>query len=212
MLVLTLRRTRTSDRAITGILALFWVWTGIVFFLPYFAKVYIPAYAFGVIFIIHGVLLVADLFRPRLSYHYQGGALALVGLILITYATVGYPLVGSLMGHEYPQSPPFGLTPYPPIDGSRSSISLFRSSGPSAALFLSLWESWRTSAPSSPVSCRRRCCWSAIGAPWPRMRDTRAVPDFRSRKGYAEPCSGCTFSLRIAADTLTVMGLSLPAK
>ena len=112
-LVLVFRRTPASDRIVTGIMAFLWLWTGIVFFLLYFARVYIPAYAFGVIFIIHGILLAADLFTPRLSYAYQGGGLAIVGLVLIAYAMVGYPLVGLIVGHRYPQSPPFGIAPCP---------------------------------------------------------------------------------------------------
>lgn len=107
------RRTAYSNRLTTGILAFLWLWTGIGFFLFYFAKVYTPAYVFGGLFIIQAILFLADLNKPRLSYGFKADSFALVGLLFITYAMVGYPLVGYLIGHRYPQMPPFGLTPCP---------------------------------------------------------------------------------------------------
>jgi hypothetical protein len=38
---------------------------------------------------------------------------SLTGLVLITYAILGYPLIGTFLGHNYPQSMPFGLAPCP---------------------------------------------------------------------------------------------------
>ncbi len=107
------RRMGYSNRITTGILAFLWLWTGIGFFLLYFARVYTPAYVFGGLFIIQAVIFVADLFKPRISYAFKPGIYGIVGILLVAYAMVGYPLVGYLIGHQYPQAPPFGLTPCP---------------------------------------------------------------------------------------------------
>ena len=107
------QRTRHSDRITTGILSFLWLWTGIGFFLLYFAKVYTPAYIFGGLFIIQAIIFLLDLFKPRISYGFKANTYAVVGLLFIAYAMIGYPLVGYFIGHVYPQAPPFGLTPCP---------------------------------------------------------------------------------------------------
>ena len=40
-------------------------------------------------------------------------ALGVVGVLLIAYSMVGYLWLGRILGHLYPQAPPFGLTPCP---------------------------------------------------------------------------------------------------
>jgi hypothetical protein len=104
---------RYSNRIIAGILSFLWLWTGIVFFPLYFAPVYTPAYAFGLLFIIQGLAFLASLLRPRLSFAFKGDVCSIVGLLFIAYAMIGYPAVGYFLGHIYPQTPPFGLTPCP---------------------------------------------------------------------------------------------------
>jgi hypothetical protein len=112
-LFFAIRRTRISDRVVTGILAFLWLWNAVGFFILYFARVYVPAYAFGALFLVQGLLFLADLIRPRLSYHPQGTTFTVAGLLLIAYAMVGYPLFSLALGYRYPQAPPFGLTPCP---------------------------------------------------------------------------------------------------
>lgn len=110
---LTLRGTKLASRIIAGILAFLWAWTGIGFFLLFFALVYTPAYLFGALFIVQGLLFLAQVFRPRLSFGPTKGPYALIGMLFIAYAMIGYPLVGLLLSHLYPEAPTFGLTPCP---------------------------------------------------------------------------------------------------
>ena len=112
-LVLVFKPGSRSNRIISGILAFFWLWTGIVFYLFYFGPIYPPAYAFGGLFILQGLLFLSSAIKPRITFAYPGGANAVIGLVFIAYAMIGYPLFGLIIGHVYPQSPPFGLTPCP---------------------------------------------------------------------------------------------------
>ena len=112
-LYLAIRPSRYSNRIILGVLSFMWLWTGLVFFLLYFGPVYTPAYAFGLLFILQGVLFLAGVLKPRLSFAFQGDLYSIVGILFVAYAMLGYPVVGYLLGHIYPQAPPFGLTPCP---------------------------------------------------------------------------------------------------
>lgn len=112
-LFFAIKPSRYSSRTITGILSFLWLWTAIGFFLLYFGPVYTPAYGFAVLFIIQGVLFLASVLKPRVSFGFKGGVYSIVGILFVAYAMIGYPAVGYFLGHRYPQSPPFGLTPCP---------------------------------------------------------------------------------------------------
>lgn len=110
---LTLKRSRYSSRIIFGILASLWLWTGVVFFLRYFAQAYTPAYVFGVLFVVQGIVFLANIVKPRVSFGFEGNLYSVVGIVFIAYALIGYPVFGYFLGHRYPESPAFGLTPCP---------------------------------------------------------------------------------------------------
>jgi hypothetical protein len=108
-----IKRTGYSSRIILGILSFLWLFTAIGFFMLYFGAVYTPAYIFGALYIIQGLIFLAGLVKPRLSFNFEVNSYAVIGLLFIAYAMIGYPMVGNFLGHTYPQSPPFGLTPCP---------------------------------------------------------------------------------------------------
>ncbi len=112
-LYLAFKPGKNSNQIIAGILAFLWLWTAVGFFPIFFGPIYTPAYVFGVLFFVQGVLFLGAVLKPRLSFHYKSGSHALVGLLFIAYALLGYPLFGYLINHIYPQAPPFGLTPCP---------------------------------------------------------------------------------------------------
>jgi hypothetical protein len=112
-LFFAVRPGRYSSRFISGILCFLWVWTGIVFFPFYFGPVYTPAYAFGLLFLIQGLLFLASVVKPRISFGFHWSVYSIVGLLFVVYAMIGYPVIGYFLGHRFPQSPPFGLTPCP---------------------------------------------------------------------------------------------------
>ena len=106
-------KTPYSARIVTAILSLLWIWTGIFFFLVFFGPLYTPAYLFGGLFIIQGLLFLVQTFRPKVSFAFPFNLYTLFGSLFILYAMVGYPLLGYFLDHTYPNSPPFGLTPCP---------------------------------------------------------------------------------------------------
>lgn len=111
---LAVKRTRYSSRVIAAILALYWLWTGIVFCLIYWGQSWGLAYAFGALCTVQGALfLAAAVFKPELSFGLQPDVYSIAGILFVAYAMVGYPIVGYLLGHGYPKWLPFGLVPCP---------------------------------------------------------------------------------------------------
>lgn len=49
----------------------------------------------------------------KLSFRFVPNPYSFLGLLLIAYALVGYPLVGNTLGHVFPRSLPFGVVPCP---------------------------------------------------------------------------------------------------
>lgn len=111
---LAVRPVWVSDRIICAILAFSWLWMGAVYHLAYFSVINGAAIAFGALFIVQGVLwLLVGVVRPRLAFRVKFGASSMLGGLLILYAMVAYPIIGSLLGHGYPRSPSFGVAPCP---------------------------------------------------------------------------------------------------
>jgi len=107
---LALRARAWSDRAVSGVLALFWIWMGLVYHVAFFSAINPAATVFGASFVLEGIALaalggVAGRLRFRFRPSVQGG----VGAVLLAYALVGYPLLGVALGHRYPATPTFGL-------------------------------------------------------------------------------------------------------
>ena len=113
ILFLVVKRTKYSSQIIVAILSFLWLWTGIVFFFFYLSTVSTPSYFFGGLFIIQAILFLGSVIKPRLSFGSQLNVYSVVGILFIAYAMVGYPVFGSFLGHSYPHSAPFGLTPCP---------------------------------------------------------------------------------------------------
>ena len=90
-LFLAIRKTSYADRTISAILALFWLWMGVVYHLIFFTAINPLAYAFGGLFILQGLLLlVSGTFRRKLSfgpapdvYGWAGGFFILYGLLFM---------------------------------------------------------------------------------------------------------------------------------
>jgi hypothetical protein len=101
---------RRSSRVVAAVLSFYWLWTGVVFYLFFWAPSYPPAYALAPIVALQGaVFLVLGVLRARLSFRFLPGIYGLVGALFLAYAMVGYPVVGYVLGHVYPGMPPFGL-------------------------------------------------------------------------------------------------------
>jgi hypothetical protein len=85
-----------------------------VYHILFFSAINIAAYGFGVFFIIQGLLFLwSGGYRGELVFRFQKDLVGLLGLFLIVYAAVLYPVLGYTLGHTYPRAPLFGVAPCP---------------------------------------------------------------------------------------------------
>ena len=114
LVVLALLRWKRASVVIFGVLAVMWAGMAVGYMWMYFADINKAAYLFGVIFFAQAVLLALAAVRERGAFY--GGrrdARTWIGLGLIAYAMIVYPLLGMALGHGYPRAPMFGLVPCP---------------------------------------------------------------------------------------------------
>jgi hypothetical protein len=103
-------RVKNSDKGISLVLSLFWIWIGVVYQLLFFAAINKAAYAFGVLFILQGILfLLFGIIKPGLTYRPGIDFYRFTGALFLFYALLAYPVLGYFSGHPYPYSPTFGL-------------------------------------------------------------------------------------------------------
>jgi hypothetical protein len=82
---------------------------GLVYHLTFFASINPAAPAFGILFLAQAAILLWSARAPPARAGSLGGALGVAaGKALIAYALLGYPLVGYVAGHHYPETPTFG--------------------------------------------------------------------------------------------------------
>ena len=104
------RQWRYRDRLASGVLGLLWLWSGLVYHLFFFAQINPAAIAFGILFVVQAL----GFFRWGVRRHgivfapHTGGARAVIGVLLITYAMVIYPTLGIAFKHGWPNGPTFG--------------------------------------------------------------------------------------------------------
>jgi hypothetical protein len=111
---LLFRKARGGDRVIAGILALMWLWTGVVYHGLSFSSINKAAYIFAVLFILQGCyLLYAGVHRRQIRFGLRPGLATGIGGAFVAYAAIIYPLIGVAIGHTYPEMPMFGVTPCP---------------------------------------------------------------------------------------------------
>lgn len=109
-LTLLVAPRRWSGVAISAVLAFLWLWVGLVYHLAFFATINPLAYGFailsiagGLIFFWHGVVKRSIRFQLALN------ARNVMGVVLVFYALVVYPVWSMYAGHHYPTLPTFGL-------------------------------------------------------------------------------------------------------
>lgn len=107
--------SRHSSRMISGILAAFWLWTGIVFLATYYRELNgMTAVVFGMLLAVQGCLfLYVGVVRHKLEFAALLEPRKIVGALFIFYALIAYPILGSFSGHTFPHAPVFGVAPCP---------------------------------------------------------------------------------------------------
>ena len=117
------RKPRHSDKVVSAILGVLWIWTGAVFCIAFygpteaeFLGVPMPGiwYVSGLLFVVQGFLfVVSGVLKSSLSFAVGGDGYSVVGALMVLYALVIYPIIGFLTGHGYPRYPIFGVAPCP---------------------------------------------------------------------------------------------------
>lgn len=104
------RHSRFRDRWASGVLGVLWLWSGVAFHLAFFADTNPAAIAFGILFIVQGLgFLALGVLLHELAFQAQlRTARGIAGLIVMTYAIAGYPLISAGVGHRWPNIPMFG--------------------------------------------------------------------------------------------------------
>jgi len=111
LIAVSLAFTRKSwrHRAIGVTLAGFWIWSGVVYHWAFFSRINGAARLFGALFVVEGVLILVAVARNRLRFFPRPSGSGVIGLLLVCYALVVYPVLGWLQGHGYPDGPSFGV-------------------------------------------------------------------------------------------------------
>lgn len=113
-ITLLFRPGAATDRLVSAILALFWVWTGIVYHWLFFSEINTAAYLFGALFLAQGVCLaIVGVLQGLLRFGFRRSMRQWIGIAFLSYAAVAYPMIGILSGHAYVELPMFGVTPCP---------------------------------------------------------------------------------------------------
>ena len=113
-LALARRPGAMASRLITLYLASAWILVGLLFHLRHFAGINFAAPAYGVIFVLEGLLLAwAGLVRTRLGFALGVDRVGAAGLALALYALLIFPLADRLAGYGWPAVRLAGTTPEP---------------------------------------------------------------------------------------------------
>ena len=109
-LLLAARKSVHAGRVIVAILALLWLWMGVVYHILFFAAINKAAYVFGVFFVVEALLFFAHAVRePPPTFRFRADARGACAAAIIAYSLIVYPVLGHLWGRVYPVSPTFGL-------------------------------------------------------------------------------------------------------
>jgi hypothetical protein len=113
-LALLFRKSPGADRAITGILAAMWLWTGLAYHALFFSAINKAAYLFAALFVIQGASLIyPGAYHDQIRFSLRPGLATWAGWLFIVYSAILYPLISLSTGNVYPEMPMFGVTPCP---------------------------------------------------------------------------------------------------
>jgi Family of unknown function (DUF6064) len=101
---LALWRQPYSDRAISAVLAVFWLFVGVAYHATFFRAINPIAVLFGALFVVQAIVFVwSGVLYDRLAFAPDQGPRSLVGAVTVLYALLLYPLLGLAFGHAYPR-------------------------------------------------------------------------------------------------------------
>jgi hypothetical protein len=98
-----------ASRLAAAVLAVLWLWGGLVYHAAYFTSINPAAWGFAALFIGEAALLAwYGVIQRRLAFGTAAGLPRALGMGLMCYA-LAYPALNILTGHTYPAAPTFGV-------------------------------------------------------------------------------------------------------
>lgn len=101
-------RTRNWSRPVLLLLAVLWLWMGIVYHFMHFRSINPAAAIFALLFIAQATLLAVTAVRRPGEIRPTWNLAGISGAAVIAYSLAVYPALGHMLGHRYPFSPTFG--------------------------------------------------------------------------------------------------------
>ena len=110
ILLLLPRGRPTGSRIISSLLACLWVWTAVTYYFFFFTRISPSGWLIGAVLLAGGLWLgwVGGI-KSRIQFGLRRDLLGAIGILLVFYSLVAYPLIGLAIGHRYPAIPTFGL-------------------------------------------------------------------------------------------------------
>lgn len=110
IIYLSINKKKWSNKAISTVLSILWLWMGLVYHILFFTSINKVAYFFGILFILQGGLFLWNgVYHDKLEFKLTKSINGFVGVVLMAFALIIYPVIGYYLGHQYPASPTFGL-------------------------------------------------------------------------------------------------------
>ena len=114
VVILIFKPRRGSDRFVAAVLASAWVWVGAVYYMTYLATINWAAWASGVLFVGQGGLIAwTGTLRGRIAFRAGPDSTSRIGLSLVAFALLAYPLAGSLTDLGWSRAPVAGIASGP---------------------------------------------------------------------------------------------------
>ena len=115
-ILLVFFRTERSSRFISAILAFFYGWIGIQFYMVYFKEFMPIPFVFAILFILQALIFILEgTVRNRISFRFKADLYGLTGTLLLLYAIFGYQALEYILGRGYPEILSFGMFPCPTV-------------------------------------------------------------------------------------------------
>jgi hypothetical protein len=156
-IISVLRPSVLHSRFVAVVLAAMWAWSGIAYHWLYFGTINQAALLFGAAFVGQSIIFLRTAWRGEFLLSFRPNASGLIGISMIFYAALIYPVLGLIAGHHLTELPMFGVTPCPvaiftfgcilqtekPVSWRILAIPLLWALiGGSAALLLGIWQDW----------------------------------------------------------------------
>ncbi len=107
-LVWWIRRPLRAGGLLITLLAVHWVWSGVMYHWVFFRTINPAASAFAGLFVLEAVILIWLRATGRLYFQRAGGLRGVAASVLVGYTLI-YPVVGMMTGLRYPRMPVFGV-------------------------------------------------------------------------------------------------------